>query len=120
MESLGLVMAGGAVGTLLRFYVSGLVNRLTGNTMPWGTFTVNIVGSFVLGLGIPSASLHPHWFLAVDVGALGSLTTFSSLSYESMRLIQNGEVYRGLGNLVVSVGVGLAAAGLGIVLGTHL
>jgi len=108
-----LVALGGAVGALVRFLVDRAFGRLD-PVLPWGTLTVNVVGSALLGglAGAGAAVPDPVWHLA-GVGFCGALTTWSTLGYETVRLATSG----GRGYAVLNVGltlvVGLAAAGLG-------
>ncbi|KGR81550.1 fluoride efflux transporter CrcB [Lysinibacillus odysseyi] len=81
---------GGAVGALLRFYMSSLISYDTG--FPAATLLVNIVGCFLLSLLLSGPILKgkPHVKLALTTGVIGSFTTFSTFSYETVTLIQNG------------------------------
>lgn len=98
--TLGIALAGG-VGAGLRFVVDTLISRRLQGTFPWGTALINLTGSFLLGIVLvlwTSTSL--GWVTltcAILTGALGGFTTFSSASFEAARLIQQGEVKKGLG-----------------------
>jgi CrcB protein len=108
----GVALLGG-VGALLRFAVDGLVaERAGGSEFPWGTFAVNISGSFVLGL-LAGASLHGDALRLAGTAALGSYTTFSTWMLEAHRLGEDGSLALGLLNVVLSLVVGMAAAALG-------
>jgi len=109
IEPAHLVGTGGAIGALCRHYLAGAVQR---ETFPLGTLTVNVVGSFVLGL-LTFAGVTGDAALLVGVGACGSFTTFSSFSVETVRLWEDGyvalAVLNAVGNLVFAlVGIGLA------------
>lgn len=115
-----LIALGGAVGAPLRYLVDRAVQLRTDSVFPWGTLTVNVVGSFVLGtlLGAAAGGGVPDGVVAaVGVGLCGAFTTYSTFGYETVRLASDGA--RGLAavNALVSVGAGLAAAWLGVLLG---
>lgn len=87
-QQLGLVMAGGALGAALRFWMGGFLLRHLGNGFPWGTLAVNLIGSFAAGFLVvwlesrgPSAL---YWRAFLIVGVLGALTTFSALMVECL------------------------------------
>lgn len=111
-----LVAAGGAVGAVLRYVVDRLVQRRV-PAFPYGTLTVNVIGSAVLGLltGLalagPSASaIHA----AVGIGLCGSLTTYSTFGYETVQLFTERARLHAVLNVVATVAAGFAAAGLGL------
>lgn len=104
-----LVGTGGALGALARHYVS---THLESESFPAGTFAVNVVGSFLLGLVTFLGASHEVTLL-VGTGACGAFTTFSSFSFETVRLVETGEYARGalnaVGTLVAAGGaIGLA------------
>jgi CrcB protein len=109
----------GAVGALLRFFVDGLIARRSGRDFPLGTLIVNLSGALVLGflvgLGFSGDGLE-----LAGTATLGSYTTFSTWMFETQRLAEEGEFGNAAGNVLLSVGVGLGAAALGRLLGTHL
>ena len=106
-----VVGTGGAIGALLRHYVS---ERVDVDGFPLGTFTVNVIGSFALGL-LAFLGVHNDLALLLGTGACGSFTTFSSFSFETFRLWETGErtraVANALGNLA-GAGVAIGAAWL--------
>lgn len=108
-----LVALGGALGGALRYGVSGWVARRVGETFPWGTLAVNTSGAFVLGLlmgaagGLPVAQ-RELWLL-FGVGVLGSYTTVSSLSLQTLLLARGGERGRALAYVGLSLAAGAAA-----------
>lgn len=114
------VTAGGAIGTLARFGLAGLINE-TGHH-PWGTITVNVLGSLLLGLAIGVWGLDhvADHELAVTVGALGGFTTFSTFALDAIGLWESGRGGLAVTSVVLSVGVGLAAAVGGLALGRTL
>ncbi len=111
------VAALGGVGALLRFGVDGFVAERAGSSseFPWGTFAVNISGSFVLGL-LAGAALHGDALLLAGTAALGSYTTFSTWMLEAHRLGEDGVLWLALLNIVLSLAVGIGAAELGRVI----
>ena len=112
----GLVVAG-AIGAMTRYLADGWIQRRVGTELPWGTFVINVSGSFVLGLVVGLAQYHglgPLPALAIGTGFCGALTTFSTFSYESIRLLERGDAVQAATNAIGSVLVGLLAAGVAI------
>jgi CrcB protein len=110
-----LVLAGGAVGAPLRYLTDVTVQRLHGTAFPWGTWTVNVAGSFVLGVVVASG---PDWLVTLaGTGFCGALTTFSTFGYETVRLTEKGETGTAVTNVAASLVAGLAAAASGWWLG---
>ena len=122
--TLVFLAAGGAIGAVARYLVQGWVQDLTGGRFPWGTFVVNISGSFMLGLlfalAMDRAILSPEVRMPLMVGFIGSYTTFSTLMLESWVLVEEGDVVRMFGNLAVSVLVGMLAVVAGLAVGRML
>ena len=111
-----LVILGGALGAPVRYATDVVVQRLHGTTYPWGTWTVNVAGSFVLGVVAASG---PAWVTTlVGTGFCGALTTFSTFGYETVRLAEEGETATAVSYVVGSLAAGLAAAALGWALGS--
>lgn len=112
------VAMGSAVGGVARFLVSGLVARAVGETFPWGTMTVNVTGAFAIGLlSVAAQSLalfaRPEaWPLAVT-GFLGSYTTVSSFSLQTLALARDGEIRRASVNILLTLCLCLGAAATG-------
>ena len=115
------VALGSAAGGAARFLISGLVARAVGETFPWGTMAVNVTGA--LALGVLAGILDPAtggaaallWQLAAT-GFLGSYTTVSSFTLQTLALAQEGEARRAAGNVALSLLFGLSAAAFGFVL----
>ncbi len=107
------VAVGGAFGSLLRYCLSNWIKQWAGTDFPWATFTVNILGSFLMGvlLGL-LASMMPRGkelYLLIGIGALGGFTTFSTFSYDAYMLLERGD-YAGAGIYVFgSVAASVAA-----------
>lgn len=117
-----LVAAGASVGAPARYLTDRYVQRRVGAGLPWGTFTVNVVGSFILGMLVAAAGqgLDPRWVQLAGTGFCGALTTYSTFGYETLRLAQAGPAWRPVANVVGSVALGLAAATAGWALGLAL
>ncbi|MRH20733.1 fluoride efflux transporter CrcB [Rhodovulum strictum] len=115
--ALGLVALGGAVGSVARFWLSGVVARRFGETFPLGTLTVNVTGAVAIGVlaalllapGTHEIGNRTLW-AGLAVGILGSYTTVSSFSLQTLALARNGETGRALANIVLSLALCLAAA----------
>lgn len=118
MQVILLIAGFGALGCLTRYYLSGWVYDLFGRGFPYGTLAVNIVGAFIIGLvmefGIRSALLPVSLRIGLTIGFLGGLTTFSTFSYETFRLLEDGELLVATANVLVSVVVCLFFTWLGI------
>lgn len=116
-----LIGLGGFLGANARYYVAGWAGRLFGLSFPYGTFLINVSGSFLLGLlmGLlqqrPLDFLYPRLFFAV--GFLGAYTTFSTFSYETLRLLQDGHFLFVFLYTLGSVLLGFLAVFLGFLLG---
>ena len=114
--SLLIVMVGAAVGAPLRYLTDHAVQARRDSTFPWGTFIVNVLGSFIFG--VVAGRLTPELRLLVGTGFCGALTTYSTFSYETLRLAEEGsQVLAGL-NVAGSVLAGVAAAFLGAAAGS--
>ena len=108
-----LVVLGAALGAPLRYLVDRAVQARHDSVFPWGTFTVNVAGSLLLGVLLGSAGRHhvPGSVQALlGTGLCGALTTYSTFGYETLRLIEDGARGCALLNVVASVGAGLGAA----------
>lgn len=111
---------GGLLGANARYLVAGWVTQRFGLAFPWGTFLINISGSFVLGLFMAYMLRHPaHHYprLFFAVGFLGAYTTFSTFSLEALQLIQSGRVFSALTYMIGSSVIGLFGAWIGFLLG---
>lgn len=114
----GLAFLGG-VGAVARFMIDRTISGRREGEFPLGTFAINVVGSFVLGL-LTGATVTGAWMFVIETGLLGSFTTFSTWMFESERLAEDGEDGVALANLGISVLAGLAAAGAGWAIGALL
>lgn len=107
-----LVAVGAAVGAPLRYLTDLAVQSLHDTVLPWGTFAVNVSGSFVLGAvasAVSSGALPPGVLTAVGTGFCGALTTFSTFGYETLQLLRQGSTTAALGNVLGSLAAGLVA-----------
>lgn len=124
MNQLLAIAAGGAVGAVMRFWVSTGVYGWLGRDFPYGTLAVNLIGSLLMGLLavllIERLSLAPEWRAVVLIGFLGSFTTFSTFSVETLGLIETGAYIKALLNAVLSVSLCLAAAWGGMIIGRQI
>jgi CrcB protein len=126
MESYLWVAIGSALGGVARYWCSGAAARLFGETFPWGTVIVNIVGSFVIGffatLTGPDGRVYASSIVRqfVMLGICGGYTTFSSFSLQTLNLMNDGEWLRAGGNVVVSVVCCMVAVWIGHVLASGL
>ncbi|MCK5241408.1 CrcB family protein [bacterium] len=117
---LWLAMAG-ALGTLSRYGLSGLVQRLAGSAFPWGTVVVNVIGCFVFGLlwTILEArmAITGEIRAIVFIGFMGAFTTFSTFIFETNALLQDSEWLPALGNLAIQNLIGFAFLFMGLAIG---
>ena len=108
-----------AGGGLSRYYLSGWVHTLFGRSFPYGTLVVNMLGAYLIGLimelALRSTALSDTWRLGLTVGFLGGLTTFSSFSYETFKLLEDGQFLLAAVNVLASVFICLLCTWLGIV-----
>ncbi len=118
MQVVLLIAAFGALGCVTRYYLSGWTYDLFGRSFPYGTFAVNILGAFAIGLimefGMRSTLLSANLRTGLAIGFLGGLTTFSTFSYETFKLLEDGELFMATTNVLVSVVVCLTFTWLGI------
>jgi fluoride exporter len=119
-----LVALGGAIGSVTRYLVGGWFASRFGPAFPYGTFFINVSGSFVIGFFLAFTqerlTISPYWRLFFAVGFVGGYTTFSTFEYESIRLLQDGELLLSTVYLVGSVIVGALSAIAGIALGSWI
>lgn len=124
MTNLIFIATGGAAGALLRFWMSNGVYALLGRGFPYGTLSVNVAGSVLMGLcyvfmfermDVPS-----QWRAGIMIGMLGAFTTFSTFSIETLNLLEAGEEFRAGLNVLLSVALSVTGCWLGMVMGREI
>lgn len=108
-----LVVLGAAVGAPLRFLADRIIQTRHDSVFPWGTLSVNIAGSFLLGMlaaGVDTNGVSDGLMSALGTGFCGALTTYSTFGYETLRLIEDGSRFYATLNVIVNVAAGLTAA----------
>ncbi len=115
--SLLLVIAGAAIGAPLRYLSDRAIQSRHDTVLPWGTFTVNVLGSLILGVlagAVTAGVASPEVQLAVGTGFCGALTTYSAFSFETLRLLEDDARLFAAANVVASIAAGLGSAFLGV------
>jgi CrcB protein len=116
MKHLIFIALGGAGGALARHWLSTLVHNSANSHFPWGTLTVNLLGSFLIGVMyvviVERGLIHPDWRSVSMVGFLGAFTTFSTFSLETIALLENGQPAAALGYVLLSVLICIVAVWL--------
>jgi CrcB protein len=119
-----LVALGGGLGSTARYLVGGWFAARLSSSFPYGTFFINVTGSFVIAFFLAFAEdrvwLGPNWRLFFAIGVVGGYTTFSTFEFESIRLLQDGEMLAGALYILGSVICGALGAIAGIALGSRL
>lgn len=112
-----LVALGGLIGSLGRYWLAGFVQNASQSSFPLGTLSVNVLGSFVVGLvmalSLDRGMVPANARLFLATGFCGGFTTMSTFSYETLALIRDGETILALGNVAVTLAVCLLAVALG-------
>ena len=115
------IAVAGALGALGRYGVDGLISRRAPTSFPWGTFAINVTGSFLLGVVFVAMTerFRPDPWLrsAITIGLLGAYTTFSTLSLETYRLAEDGAYGLAVANAIGGLAAGLVAVYAGVVIG---
>ena len=120
------IMLGGALGSGARYWCSGFAAHHFGETFPWGTLIVNVLGSFIIGFFATFTGPDGRLFVSTEarqfvmVGLCGGYTTFSSFSLQTLNLVRDGEMGRAGANIAFSVALCLLAVWLGHVAAASL
>ena len=124
MKTLLFIAMGGSIGAVLRYSASLGVASIMGRGFPYGTLFVNVVGSLLIGLLsvvlLDRFNVGPEWRAAIFVGVLGSFTTFSTFSLETLNLLEQGELVAATTNVLLSIIVCLVAVWFGVILGRQI
>ena len=124
MSQLVYIAAGGATGALMRYWMSNGIYVLLGKGFPYGTLTVNVVGSLLMGFCyvfmIERMDVSVEWRAALMIGLLGAFTTFSTFSIETLNLLESGEQLKAALNILLSVTLCIAGCWLGMIVGRNV
>lgn len=119
MIKIFVVAIGGSIGAVARYLVSMWAAGRFGADFPHGTLIANVVGCFIIGAFMTLTTerfiVNPYWRLLVTVGFVGGLTTFSSFSYETFKLLEDAQLSLAAYNVLLNIALGFLATWLGIV-----
>jgi CrcB protein len=119
-----MVGIGGFVGAIARYWLGSYIGGKMGTRFPYGTFVINISGSFFIGLILTLLAERTHWNpnlrYLIPIGFIGAYTTFSTFEYETLRTVQDGQIWIAFLNIRLSVVVGFAAVWAGVVAGRSI
>lgn len=121
MLNIFLVFVGGGMGTLVRYWMGGAIQRWTGSTLPYGTFVVNALGCLMIGVLMTCLEERflgdPSLRICLTIGILGGFTTFSTFSYETVEMLRGAEYFYAAVNVSLTVFTCLVATYVGTVIG---
>jgi CrcB protein len=119
-----MVGIGGFAGAIARFALGSYIGNRMGSRFPYGTFVINISGSFLIGFILTMLAQRtdasPNWRYLIPIGFIGAYTTFSTFEYETLRTVQDGQVLIAVANVSLSVIAGFVAAWVGVIAGRAL
>lgn len=119
-----IVGIGGALGSILRFWVGSYIGGRFGSRFPFGTFVINVTGSFLIGMILTilaeKTQWSANWRYLIPIGFIGGYTTFSTFEYETFRLFQDGQMMGAALNIGLSVAVGFVGVWAGAVAGRSI
>ena len=123
LASIASIGVGASVGASCRYYIGVLSIQYLGKAFPYGTLISNVVGCFIAGILVvvilEKLLLSETYRLMLFIGLTGSLTTMSTLSYESLEMLSGGNYGQVLLNILLNIGLSLLAAGLGVILAKY-
>ncbi|MGA7683638.1 MAG: fluoride efflux transporter CrcB [Terriglobales bacterium] len=119
-----IVGIGGALGSVLRFWVGSYIGGRMGARFPYGTFVINVTGSFLIGMILTilaeKTQWSANWRYLIPIGFIGGYTTFSAFEYETFRLFQDGQMLSAVLNVTLSVVVGFVGVWAGTAAGRSI
>jgi len=123
LASIASIGVGATVGASCRYYIGVFSLQYLGKALPYGTLISNVIGSFIAGILVvvilEKLLLSETYRLMLLVGLTGSLTTMSTLSFESLEMLSGGNYGQALLNILLNIGLSLLAAGLGVMLAKY-
>src|ERR1700733_8132165 len=124
MTKYWMVGLGGFIGSIERFWLGSYITVRMGARFPYGTFLINISGSFLIGLVVTLLAERAHWspnlLYLIPIGFIGAYTTFSTFELEAFRSVRNGDLILSLLYVMLSVIVGFVAVWLGVLAGERI
>ena len=116
-----MVGIGGFLGSVLRFWLGSFIGGRMGARFPYGTFVINVTGSFLIGMVLAVLATKAHWNsnwrYLIPIGFIGGYTTFSAFEYETFQLFQDGQLLTAMLNIALSVVIGFVGVWVGVVAG---